>query len=45
MNEYIKHIIANYEYPLVNSLIYLDGTMLVLESNKIDVKSYFLRVI
>ena len=38
MNIHINRIIEEYEYPIINSLVYANGDMLVLESYKIDNK-------
>ena len=44
MNVHINRIIEEYEYPIINSLIYANGDMLVLESYKIANK-HILRIL
>lgn len=45
MNPYVIRIIEEYECPLINSLIYADGNMLVLESYKSRTGKYTLRIL
>ena len=44
MNPYVARIIDEQEYPLINSIIYADGDMLILESYKSNGK-YALRIL
>ncbi|MCV9934727.1 hypothetical protein OIU80_20825 [Flavobacterium sp. LS1R47] len=45
MNKQVIKLIENYEYPLINSIIYPNGDMLVMESYKNSNNKYILRVL
>jgi hypothetical protein len=44
MNKYIEKIIQEYAYPIINSLAYSNGDLLILNGYKIN-KSYILRIL
>jgi hypothetical protein len=44
MNEYIKKIIQEYAYPVINSLAYSNGDLLIIGAYRVN-KSYILRIL
>lgn len=44
MNKYVKYILDEYEYPIINSLLYANGDILVLRSYFIEDK-YKMRIL